>query len=68
MKRWQILLAIGASLVAGCGSNNSDGEIPDINKVSQNPETNTMPVSAANQGGQPSGAGGQKRKFGLPGR
>jgi hypothetical protein len=67
MVRGRALVALLALVAIGCGSK-EDGEIPDVNKASQNPETNTMPVSGANQGAPATGTSGQQRKFGLPGR
>lgn len=55
-------LLLAVFVVIGCGSKD-DGEIPDIKKAAQNPETNTFEAGSANSG-QPVAGAGTQRTFG----
>ena len=67
MKYLAALMLI-ATVCFGCGPKD-DGEVPDIKKAAQNPETNTIEASPANAGGgaQPAGTGAV-RTFGHQGK
>jgi hypothetical protein len=67
MKYFAALLLI-ASVCFGCGAKD-DGEIPDITKAAQNPETNTIEATPANAGGGAPPVGtGAVRSFGHKGK